>query len=139
MSPKLCLSFFIFILKIQKGKVSQSISLHLKCIPPHRNLESRCPRALLEGTPLTSDCFRYKKRSTLPWALPLTRCPWDRHLRSSGCPALEAPALSIQRTLQPLLFQSRYGHLAYGSDGSVQPTNHTPGNTVMSLATNGSA
>lgn len=56
-----------------------------------------CQKALLWPLVLQGQ----KKWSALPGALPLSRLPQDRHLRSPVCPALEAPALSVQRTLQP--------------------------------------
>lgn len=103
---------------------------------PQPESRVRGPTALRPDIPLTPVYFRGERESLLgPAADPL---PQDRHEGSYRCPAVEAPA-QASRGLSILLFGSRYGHLAHGSDGSVLSTNHTPGNPVTSPITNRSA
>lgn len=125
---------FVYILKIQKGKIPQSMEYPLQA---HSSpLESRVQAPQGSAGRHSSGLTAWGLKEKVCLALgPAT----DRHLRSSGCPAVEAPALSVQRALQPPFNPGTTTCMAQGSDDRVQYTNRTPGKPVTSPTTNQSA
>lgn len=105
MSPEVCI-YLIFILKIQKGKASQSVQCSLKVHPSPLESIVWHLRALLEVTLLTYGCFRCKRKVCLALG-PATGPPAlgqaleEFCLSSSGGTSTRSPEGSPAHLFQP--------------------------------------
>lgn len=117
MSPKVCI-YLIFILKIQKGKVSPRVQCSLKVHSSPQESIVWAPQGFARSHSSDLWLLQVQKKSLLGPG----PCHWQEFCLSRG---LSSPPVSVQVWLPD-----------YGSAGRAQSTNHMPGNPVTSPTTN---